>query len=225
VTDVRRRIVDGVTGRCYFVEMSDANEELPPELTVEQKLFLAADAALREVIDQLKPEQLDLAAPESWTTDKSPTLRGVLAAHIRDEAWVPDVLAGKTMAEVGDAWKGDLSGTDPIASYDHYNDLATAAVSAPLKDGQIAHLSYGDFPVGTFFEHTSFYRGFQAPLIAKLAGIRFAMSDDLIDLLWSAVEPQIEQLRAIHVFGPPVEVPDGSDREALLLGMTGFWTP
>jgi hypothetical protein len=195
------------------------------DLTAEQRLFLASDAALREVIDQLKTADLDLAAPAEWTTDKSSTLRGVLAAHTRDEAWVPDVIAGKTMEQVGDTWKGDLLGDDPIGSYNRYNDLATAAVSRPLEDDQVAHLSYGDFPVGTYFEHTSFYRGFQAPLIAKLVSIRFAMSDDLIDLLWSAVEPQIEQLRAIHVFGPPIEVPDGSNRETLLLGMTGFWRP
>ena len=195
------------------------------DLTSEQRLFLASDAALREVIDQLAPADLELAAPEEWTTDKSSTLRGVLAAHTRDEAWVPDVIAGKTMEQVGDTWKGDLLGDDPIGNYDRYNDLATAAASRPIEDDQIAHLSYGDFPVGTYFEHTSFYRGFQAPLIAKLAGIRFAMSDDLVDMLWSAVEPQIDQLRAIHVFGPPVQVPDGANREALLLGMTGFWKP
>jgi hypothetical protein len=214
-----------VIARCYFEVMSDVDEGLPPQLTPEQKLFLASDAALREVIDQLKPEQLDVSAPANWSSSPNPTVRSVLAAHTKDEAWVPDVLAGKTMEEVGDSWNGDLGGADPIAAYDHYNDLATAAVTAPLKDDQIAHLSYGDFPVGTYFEHTSYYRGFQAPVIAKLVGIPFAMSDDLIDMLWSSVEPQIEQLRAIHVFGPPIEVPDGANREALLLGMTGFWTP
>jgi hypothetical protein len=195
------------------------------DLTPEQRLFLASDAALREVIDQLKPADLDHAAPEEWTSDKSSTLRGVLAAHTRDEAWVPDVIAGKTMDEVGDAWKGDLLGDDPIGNYDHYNDLATVAASRPIEDDQVAHLSYGDFPVGTFFEHTSYYRGFQAPLIAKLVGIPFSMSDDLVDMLWSAVEPQIDQLRAIHVFGPPVQAPDGANRETLLLSMTGFWKP
>ncbi|HEY4267625.1 MAG TPA: hypothetical protein VGM94_05485 [Galbitalea sp.] len=195
------------------------------DLTPEQRLFLASDSALREVIDQLTPADLDQAAPEEWTTEKSSTLRGVLAAHTRDEAWVPDVIGGKTMEQVGDAWRGDLLGDDPIGNYDRYNDLATAAVSRPIEDDQVAHLSYGDFPVGTYFQHASFYRGFQAPLIAKLTGIQFAMSDDLVDLLWSAVEPQIDDLRAIHVFGPPVEVPDGANRETLLLGMTGFWKP
>ncbi|HEY1530426.1 MAG TPA: hypothetical protein VGF80_06385 [Galbitalea sp.] len=195
------------------------------DLLFEQNLFLASDAALREVIDQFTPATLALAVPAEWSTNKTTTMSGLLANHAKDEAWVPDVIAGKTMDEVGDKWKGDLLGSDPIGSYDKLNDLAVAAVSKPIADGQIAHLSYGDFPVPTFLEHTSYYRGFQAPLIAQVAGITFHMSDDLIDMLWTSVEPQIEDLRKIHVFGPPVEVPDGSDRQALLLGMTGFWRP
>jgi hypothetical protein len=195
------------------------------DLTTQQQLFLASDAALREVIDQFTPAILALAVPAEWSTNETTTMLGLLANHAKDEAWVPDVIAGKTMDEVGETWKGDLLGSDPVGNYDRLNDLATAAVSKPIADGQIAHLSYGDFPVSDFLEHTSYYRGFQAPLIAQVAGIRFHMTDDLIDMLWSSVEPQVEQLRAIHVFGPPVEVPDGSDRQALLLGMTGFWRP
>jgi hypothetical protein len=195
------------------------------DLTLQQQLFLASDAALREVVDQFTPATLELAVPAEWSTNKTTTMLGLLANHAKDEAWVPDVIAGKTMDEVGDAWSGDLLGTDPIGNYDKLNILATAAVSKPIADGQIAHLSYGDFPVSDFLEHTSYYRGFQAPLIAQVAGITFHMTDDLIDMLWETVEPQVEQLRAIHVFGPPVEVPDGSDRQALLLGMTGFWRP
>jgi hypothetical protein len=195
------------------------------DLIPEQQLFLAADAALREVIDQFTTAHLALSVPAEWSSNKTTTMTGLLANHAKDEAWVPDVIAGKTMDEVGDKWKGDLLGSDPIGSYDKLAELATAAVSKPILDGQIAHLSYGDFPVGTFLEHTSYYRGFQAPLIAQVAKIPFHMSDDLIDMLWSSVEPQIEDLRKIHVFGPPIEVPDGSDRQALLLGMTGFWRP
>jgi hypothetical protein len=204
--------------------MTDLTTE-QTDLTPEQKLFLASDAALREVIDQLTPAMLELPVPAEWSTDKTTSMSGLLANHAKDEAWVPDVIAGKTMEQVGDTWTGDLLGDDPIDSYDKLNDLAAAAVSKPIADGQVAHLSYGDFPVAEFLEHTSYYRGFQAPLIAKVAGIRFAMSDDLVDMLWASVEPNIDQLRAIHVFGPPIEVPDGSNREALLLGMTGFWRP
>jgi hypothetical protein len=195
------------------------------DLTTQQQLFLLSDAALREVIDQLTPEKLQLPVPPEWSSNKADTMIALLANHAKDEAWVPDVIAGKTMQQVGDSWTGDLLGTDPVGNYDKLNDLATAAVKKPIADGQIAHLSYGDFPVETFLEHTSYYRGFQAPLIAKAVGVPFHMSDDLIDALWSSVEPQVEQLRAIHVFGPPIEAPDGADRQDLLLAMTGFLKP
>jgi hypothetical protein len=204
---------------------TDLDGGTTPDLTSDQQQFLAADAALREVIDQLTPDMLKLPVPPEWSSNKTPDLLGILKQHAKDEAWVPDVIAGKTIAEVGDTWNGDLLGSDPIGNYNKLNDLATVAASQPVAEGQIAHLSYGDFPVGIFFEHTSYYRGFQAPLIAKLAGIPFTMSDNLIDLLWSSVEPQIDDLRKIHVFGPPVEAPDDADRETLLLCMTGFWRP
>jgi len=203
--------------------MSDDAFEAGSDLTSDQQLFLLADGALREVIDQFTAVTLELAVPAEWSTNKTTSMRGLLANHAKDEAWVPDVIAGTTISEVGEAWSGELLGSDPVASYDRLNDLAAAAVRRPIADGQVAHLSYGDFPVADFLQHTSFYRGFQAPLIAKVAGIRFRMSDDLVDALWSAVEPQIDQLRAIHVFGPPVEAPEDADRETLLLAMTGFW--
>ena len=190
-----------------------------------QNLFLLADAALREVIDQLSPSDLALAAPAGWTRSDNATLRDIVSAHARDEAWVGDVIAGRTVEQVGSDYDGDLLGDDPIASYDVLNDKATAAASAQLDPESVAHLSYGDFTLAVYFEHTSYYRGFQAWSIAKLADIPFAMSDELIDALWSTVEPQLDDLRAIHVFGPAVEVPKDSSRETQLLGMTGFWTP
>ncbi|HEY5231514.1 MAG TPA: hypothetical protein VIJ11_11575, partial [Galbitalea sp.] len=104
------------------------------DLTTEQQLFLAADAALREVIDQFTPAILTMAVPAEWSTNKTTTMTGLLANHAKDEAWVPDVIAGKTMDEVGDAWKGDLLGSDPIGNYDKLNDLATAAVTKPIAD-------------------------------------------------------------------------------------------
>src|ERR1700710_3052226 len=125
------------------------------DLTVDQQLFLLSDAALREVIDQFTPATLQLAVPAAWSTNKTTTMSGLLANHAKDEAWVPDVIAGKTIEEVGDTWKGDLLGTDPVGNYDKLNDLATAAVRKPIADGQIAHLSYGDFPVADFLQHTS----------------------------------------------------------------------
>src|SRR5258707_9055910 len=107
------------------------------DITTKQQVFLASDAGLQEVIDQFTPAHLALAVPAEWSSNKTTTMTGLLANHAKDEAWVPDVIAGKTMDEVGDTWKGDLLGSDPIGSYDKLAALATAAVSKPIADRQI----------------------------------------------------------------------------------------
>jgi hypothetical protein len=191
----------------------------------QKELFLQADAALRSVIDRITPDQLALAAPAEWSRTPDPTLGNVIADHARDEAWVPDVLAGRTIDEVGDRYAGDLLGDDPVASYDRLNDLATAAVNKDLDPDTTVHLSYGDFPLAVYLEHISTYRAFQAWLIPKHLGIDYSLPTTLVDQLWEQVVPQIDGWRAMGVFGPEVEVPAGADRETQLLGKTGFWIP
>jgi uncharacterized protein (TIGR03086 family) len=191
----------------------------------QKELFLQADAALRSVIDSITPAQLAMPAPADWSRTPDPTVRDIIADHARDEAWVPDVLAGRTIDEIGDRYSGDLLGDDPVASYDRLNDLATAAVERDLDPDKTVHLSYGDFPVAVYLEHISTYRAFQAWLIPKHLGIDYSLPTALVDELWEQVLPQVEDWRTMGVFGPEVGVPAGADRETQLLGKTGFWIP
>jgi len=189
----------------------------------QRELFLMSDAALRDVIDRIRPEQLELPVPAEWSQTPEPTLLDVVAAHAYDEAWVPDVLAGRTIDEVGDKYGGDLLGGDPLERYDRLNDAATVAVNRPIDPDDVVHLSYGDFPVTTYLEHISTYRAFQAWSIAKHIGLDYSLPPELVDALYEIVVPQIDDWRAMGVFGPAVDVPEDADRETRLLGMTGYW--
>ncbi|MEB0001918.1 hypothetical protein E3O55_03450 [Cryobacterium sp. MDB1-18-2] len=191
----------------------------------QRELFLQSDAALRSVIDRITPEQLTLPAPAEWTSTENPTIRDILAAHARDEAWVGDVLAGHTIEEVGDRFNGDLLGGDPIASYNRLNDEATAAVRQDLDPAAIVHLQYGDYPLAEYLQHTSIYRAFQAWSIANYLGLEYALPAPLVDLLWEQILPQVDDWRQYGVFPPEVEVPADADKETRLLGTTGFWKP
>jgi hypothetical protein len=188
----------------------------------ERELFLRADAALRDVIDRIHPDQLELPAPAEWVGVPDPTLLDVVAAHAYDEAWVPDVLAGRTIEEVDDKHGGDLLGGDPFAAYDRLNDAATAAANRALDPDDIAHLSYGDFPVSVYFQHIATYRAFQAWSIARLIGLDWHLPTELVDELWEQVLPQVDEWRAMGVFPPAVEAPADADRETQLLAATGY---
>ena len=61
------------------------------------ELFLQSDAALRSVIDRIDPADLARPAPPQWTSRPDPTFRDILFAHAYDEAWIPGVLAGRSI--------------------------------------------------------------------------------------------------------------------------------
>src|SRR5215467_15064340 len=101
----------------------------------EQDVFILSERALSNVIDQIQDQQWTQTTPDWFQTGRQgkPTLRAIINYHTYDSAWVPDVLAGKIMAEVGNTYDGDLLGTDPKASYRRYSEQAIAA-ALQLKD-------------------------------------------------------------------------------------------
>jgi hypothetical protein len=192
-----------------------------------RELFLLSDAALRSVIDRLSPADLDRPVPAEWSSGHraaASTLRDIVARHAYDEAWIPDVLAGRTVDEVGDRWSGDLLGSDPIAAYDALNDAATAAMSDPALDtGMTVHFSYGDYPFAEGILHPTSYRAFQAWQIARLVGLEFHLSPELIAGLEQLILPTVPVLRGYGAFPPEQPVPEGADAETRLLCAVGFW--
>ncbi|MCU1446907.1 hypothetical protein [Cryobacterium sp.] len=191
----------------------------------QKELFLQADAALRSVIDRISPDRLDQPAPAEWSLTPNPTLRDILAAHARDEAWVPDVLLGRTIEDAGGTYDGDLLGDDPIGRYDRLNDLATAAVNEDLNPDKTVHMSYGDYPLSEYLEHISIYRAFQAWSIARQLGWDYALPESLVELLWDVIGPHVDDFRAMGVFPPEIDAPAGADRETQLLCRVGYWMP
>lgn len=188
------------------------------------ELFLRSDAALRDVIDRIDPADLSRPAPAEWSSQADPTVRDILRAHTYDEAWVPDVLAGRAPADGDELREADLLGDDPIAAYDARNDAATAAVRSGERVDTV-RFSYGDYPVAEGLAHLSTYRAFQAWLIAHHLGIPFHLSPELISGLEEHVLPMADQWRQWGVFPPAIEPPADADDETRLLCAVGYWIP
>ena len=190
----------------------------------EQDVFILADRTLQGVVDQITDDQWSMVMPGDFQTaaDEPVTLRQVVGHHAYDDAWVPDMLAGRTMGEVGeDAYRGDLLGADPRGAFDALVDRACAA-AAMLDDPQRpVHCSYGTFPAREFLTHVTSFRGLRAHDIAAAIGVSTVLPPDLVSGLWDQIEPHVEQWRAMGVFGPAVEVATGASAQDRLLAMTG----
>lgn len=192
----------------------------------EPELFILADQSLQGVVDQIKDEQWGMAMPPELTRHRpdNATLRTIINYHAQDDAWVPDILAGKTMDEVGkDRFAGDLLGDDPKASFAKYVEAACAAVKA-LSDedlDRVVHLSYGDYPVREYLQHVSYFRGIRVYDIARIIGVSTKMPDDLVQGMWDILRPHAEEWRKMGVFKPEVKVPDDASLQDKFLGMIG----
>jgi hypothetical protein len=186
------------------------------------QVFILADRALENVVKQIKPEQWDLKVPDDMSPRQpGSTLRQIVNYHAYDEAFVPETLAGKTIAEVGDKYDGDLLGDDPAAGFSRIVDATVAVVEKFTDFDKNVHLSYGDFPAGEYLKHITSFRGFRAYDIAKFIGAGTKLPDDLVQGMWDEFAPEIEQWRAMGVFGPAVQVPETADLQSRLLGLAG----
>src|SRR5436190_18094901 len=64
---------------------------------------------------------------------------------VYENRWAVPLYAGKTVADIGDAFEGDLLGRDPVAAWHDSVAAASAAVEAPGAMTTTVHLSCGDF--------------------------------------------------------------------------------
>ena len=191
----------------------------------EPEVFVLADTALNDVVGQIRDDQWAMEMPPTFArreTDRTPTLREIINYHAYDDAWVPDMLAGKTMAEVGvEKYKGDRLGDEPKANFAAIVDKAIAAAKALDDLDRTVHCSFGDFPARGYLWQANMFRGMRAHDIAKVIGADFEMPPDLVRGLWDEISPQAEGWRAIGVFPAAVAVPEDAPLLDRLLGLTG----
>jgi hypothetical protein len=185
-----------------------------------QELFIRANEELKKVIDHIEGDQWDITVP-AGITRKPSALRQTVNYHAYDDAWVPDVLAGKTKAEVGDKYEPILSSHDTKNEYAKYNAQAIEAVRGFDDLDKITHLSYGDFPARDYLQHITSFRAFRVYDIAKLTGANTKMADDLVQGLWDEFTPVIEDYRKMGVFPPALDAPKNADLQTKLLALVG----
>lgn len=191
----------------------------------EPEVFVLADRALARVVADIRDDQWEMPMPPEFArrdTTSVPSLRTIIGYHAYDDAWVPDMLAGRTMAEVGaDAFKGDLLGDDPKGSFTAIVDRACAAATAVDDLSRTVHCSFGDFTTQHYFWQITVFRGMRAHDIARLIGSDVQLPDALVQGIWDQVSPVADEWRSYGVFPAAVPVADDAALLDRLLGLTG----
>jgi uncharacterized protein (TIGR03086 family) len=191
----------------------------------EPEVFVLADHAINHVVARIRDDQWAMPMPPSFArrqTDTVPTLREIVGYHAYDDAWVPDMLAGRTMDEAGkEKFKGDLLGDDPIGNFAAIVEKAIAAARAVTDLERTVHTSFGDYTTREYFYQANMFRGLRARDIARVIGYQVTLPAELVQGIWDEIQPHAEEWRAIGVFAKAVPVPDDAPLLDRLLGLTG----
>jgi uncharacterized protein (TIGR03086 family) len=147
-------------------------------------------------------------------------VRDLVRHLVYEELWTPPLLAGATIAEVGDRFEGDILGDDPQVAWKEASAHALAA-AAPSVLGRTVHLSFGDFPGREYLGQLTADHVIHAWDLARGINAQDRLDPDLVQFVYDFMAPQADQWAAAGVFASAVDVPADADPQAKLLAMSG----
>jgi uncharacterized protein (TIGR03086 family) len=157
----------------------------------------------------------------SASTNCDMGVRALVNHLVSGNLWAVELVAGKTIGEVGQRLDGDLLADNPLAAYDRALSAAQSAFSGPGALQRICHVSYGDVPAGVYCSHRFLDTLIHGWDFARATGQDSTLDPELVDIVYAMFKPQGAMLQASGAFAPPVDVPADSDTQTLLLAMLG----
>jgi uncharacterized protein (TIGR03086 family) len=151
-----------------------------------------------------------------------------LANHMLYElSWIPDILAGKQIAEVGDKYDGDLVGDDPTKNWEEAAALAKGEVRLADMKGK-AHLSYGTVKIEDYLRQVSEDLLIHSWDLAAALGIDRTLDQVAVKEIYGDLKPNASFLASSGLFKPPLGVPKDADIQTKMLALVGRdagWEP
>lgn len=157
-------------------------------------------------------------APDGWHAPTPCTEWDVhaLVSHVvHAHRWVPAMVEGRTIEEVGDAFDGDQLGSDAYGAWDAARKGSLEAVNAADLGG-VVHASFGDIPVEEYVLQVAFDTTIHAWDLARGTGSNDRLDPELVAAAHDYITP-----RAQYWGFEAVEVPAGAEPQDELIGLTG----
>ncbi|MGC9665837.1 TIGR03086 family metal-binding protein [Planosporangium sp. 12N6] len=175
--------------------------------------------SLTEFIDrvhQVRPEQWPDPTPcPGWD------VRAIVNHLVSEDRWTVELLAGATIAQVGDRFDGDLLGADPLGTLTEAAKQAQAAVTAPGALDRTVHLSFGETPAEEYVRQLLADHLIHSWDIAAATGMDRRLDPALVRICAEWFTERAETYRGAGVVGPPVDLPEPVGEQDALLAAFG----
>ena len=144
-----------------------------------------------------------------------------LINHVAGEyLWVPELMTGRTVAEVGGRLDGDLLGHDPLEALVSAAHAAQAAAAESDALTRIVHLSFGDVPGAEYLKQMAVDSVIHSWDLARAIAADETLDPELVDFSYAELRQHAEDWRSGGAFGPATPAADDTP-QSLLLALTG----
>lgn len=139
-----------------------------------------------------------------------------------EQLWVPRLVReGRTLAQVGDRYDGDVLGDDPVTAWER---AAAGARDAFREEGALdrtVNLSYGDTASAAYCSQMAADAVVHAWDLSRAIGADERLPPALVDFALAEFAPYAASLPATGLFAEPVPSAPGADAQTRLLTMLG----
>lgn len=139
-------------------------------------------------------------------------------------AWMPDLLEGKTVAEVGNKYDGDLLGKDHHQAWHLAAHKAASAVQK-VDLHKTVHLSFADVDAEYYINQVAGDLLLHAWDADQSLNCSLVFTKDMAQTLYDIIEPQQDDFTSSGLFGTPVKVPKTARIQTKLLALVGRREP
>lgn len=155
------------------------------------------------------------------TPDADWTVRDLVNHLTAEQLWAPELLAGRTIADVGHVFDGDVLGDDPVG---RWIDASTQSRAAFLDRDALERdvtLSYGVVSAAEYCAQMTFDLVVHAWDLARAVGASEEADPVLVAWTLHYAEARSGLFSAGRLFRGPLDVPDDVDDLSRLLALTG----
>lgn len=186
-------------------------------MTAHERAMLVFDRAMHEVI----PASMTAPTPcTEWS------VRDLISHLVYEQRWVPELIAGGTIDEVGDRFDGDQLGDDPLGAWVESSRAAHEALRQPGALNWTVNLSYGEESAREYGWQLTTDLAVHGWDLARAIGLEKPgtveiIGDELAADLLAHAEPMANAWQGSGIFAPPVPVDPDANAQTRLIALLG----
>ncbi|MFC6084894.1 TIGR03086 family metal-binding protein [Sphaerisporangium aureirubrum] len=168
--------------------------------------------------------QVQRVAPGQWwapTPCAGWDVRTLVNHLVGESLMVPELMSGRSAAEIGDLFEGDLLGDDPVKAYDVAAAAAVRATEPPDALTRTVRLSFGDVSGEEYFTELFADALIHTWDISTAIGPEVRLDPELVRLCAEWFARTEEAYRQTGVIGERPPLPADADPQTRLLAAWG----